>query len=64
MEIRQGITPENWHWIVDALLMKGASSVGPAPPEVYEVIEAMQLLEDVESACPAIKLTLREKEDA
>ncbi len=65
MEIRQGITPEGWSWIIEAIGMKRGYNCeeDPIPDEVSEVLTAMLMLAEVKSACPAIKLTLKEKED-
>ena len=64
MEIRQGLTNEGWDWLLGAILMKKNYDT-EIPQEIKEVYEGMVLLQSqVESSCPAIKLTLREKEDA
>lgn len=59
MEIRQGLTPESWDWIIGALERK-AMEYANTPEEVEEVIKAMEMLITVQSSCPAIKLTRRE----
>ena len=61
MKIRQGLTIKGWMFIIHSL---NTSKVCKMPTEVKEVVHAMLMLADVESSCPAIKLTLREKEDA
>ena len=63
MEIRQGITNNGWNWIIHAFNMKINYEPEETPEEIAEVLLAMEFLQEVKSACPAIKLTLREKED-